>query len=143
MSGTGFSGTTRTEVVAVVGDCHLVDEPGSLFRHVVHGERVFTDDDLELVAVSCSCYRLYLRVSRRVPREMWEFLVPVTIRDVQDLRTAIDAAPATYTGRWATAEAAVVRLMSDRPYLESSIRSPAVLRWSGPGKPLAFGVAPF
>jgi hypothetical protein len=143
MGATGFSGTTRDEVAAVVGDCHLLDDPDPFFGGLVHGTPVFADDDLGITPASCACYRLYLAVDRRVPRERWSYLLPVTVTELQELRAAVDAAPATYTGRWATAEAAVLRLFARRPYLESSTGLPAILRWSCPGRPLAFGFAPF
>ena len=143
MGGARFSGTTEAEVAAVIGDCHLVRDPDAVFRHLVVGPPVFIDDDLRVTAASCSCYRLYLSVSRRVPGEVWDYLVPVTVAELEELREAIAAAPDSYTGRWATAEAAVVRLMSARIHLESSTRPPAILRWSAPERPLAFGFAPF
>jgi hypothetical protein len=142
MGEVSFSGTTEAEVSAVIGDCHLVRHPDAVFRHLVVGPPVFVDDDLRVRAASCSCYRLYLFVSRRVPQEMWDYLVPVTVAELQELTATIAAAPNSYTQRWATAEAAVVRLMSARVHLESSTRPPAILRWSAPGRPMAFGFAP-
>jgi hypothetical protein len=143
MGGASFSGTTEAEVAALLGDCHLVRDPGSLFRHLVVGPAVFADDDLRVRAASCAYYRLYLSVGRRVPGEVWDYLVPVTVAEIEEMRETIAAAPNSYTERWARAEAAVVRLMSARIHLESSTRPPAVLRWSAPGRPLAFGFAPF
>lgn len=136
-----FCGVTRAEVQAEVGDCQLVDSPE---MWLPNGPIIFEDDDLRVERVRCRrpCARLYLKVGRRVPRESWQFLIPVAAPEIDALVLAIADAYPSYSDRWSAAEHAVVRLTSTRPFLERTSSAPAVLRWSAPGEPLAFTVAP-
>jgi hypothetical protein len=128
--------------LTLIGDCHLAVDPNVREWPDCTGTPTFQDDDLGITPVSCSCFRLYLRVWRRVPGEIWTFLVPVTLDDIAQLRTAVTEAPRSYTDKWLAAERSVVRIFRQRPYLEKASGCPPVLRWENPGKPLAFGYAP-
>ena len=141
-----YSGVTREDVARLVGDCHLVDDPGSAFApgHGSGGEPLFVDDDLGIRPQSCACLRLYLRVSRRVPREVWQYVVPVTVVQTDEIRRAVAAARAEGRDGYAAAQSAVLQVFAQHPYLEqvAGSRGPAVLRWRGPSTPMAFGFSP-
>ncbi len=137
-----FWGVERAQVVQVVGECHLVDDPAAWPRGGPEHD-IFGDDDLGVTSLCCQCGRLYLRIRRRVPSEIWYFLIPVTRSEVEILIARLAASEPSYTGRWLAAEGEIVALASTRPFLERSDNSPKVLHWKGPGEPLAFKFAPW
>ena len=117
-----FSGLTRAQVVDAVGDCCLAEEPARWLTWPAarYGAVLFRDDDLMCQPASCDCYRTYLTVLRRVPREMWRLLIPVTITEIEGIRAAGQQAPSDHTSRFLAAELAVTSLTSTRPFVEHS-----------------------
>jgi hypothetical protein len=132
----------RDIVRSSLGDCHLVDAVDHLSWPKAHGEPLFEDDDLGVYQAPCACGRIFLRIWRRVPRDVWHVLVPASDVEVETLRSRLAAAPSSYTDQWSAAESGVLTVTRAHPYLEYSGRPPRILRWCPPGEPFAFGFAP-
>lgn len=123
-------------------NCHLEDDFALSSWPESGGEPLFADDDLRVSKAVCACGRLYLLVVRRVPGEMWDILVPVSTNEVEALVSRVHSAAPSYTDKWLAAETGVIALTETRRFLEHSSKTPMVLRWCPPGRPIALTVSP-